>query len=162
MQRYLPYRTRQPKSKAHAVGSSLILLSLLLFTVPANAIGPYMVKNETVIDQGTSLEWQKNTSKTLYNWQKALAFCENLSIDSKNDWRLPNIRELKSLVDYNRYYPAIDSEIPCESSIYWSATSVASNTQTSAWSLFFGNGDDIWKRKIMNLNVRCVRTRLPQ
>lgn len=162
MQIIMPYSARQLRNKAHALGSSLVLLSFIFFSLPAHAIGPYTSKSKTVIDQGTGLEWQKKTSNTPVNWQNALAYCENLSLDYQNDWRLPNIRELKSLVDYSRYYPAIDPEIPCKSSTYWSATSVASDTQTSAWSVFFGNGDDIWKIKSMSLNVRCVRAGLPQ
>jgi hypothetical protein len=162
MQINMLYRARQQRDKAHALCSTLVLLSFILFSLPAHAIGPYTSKSKTVIDQGTALEWQKNTSNTPVNWQNALAYCENLSLDSQNDWRLPNIRELKSLVDYNRYYPAIDPGIPCKSSTYWSATSVASDTQKTAWSVFFGNGDDIWKIKSMSFNVRCVRDGLPQ
>jgi hypothetical protein len=36
------------------------------------------------------------------NWQEALAWCENLSYANYNDWRLPNAKELQSIVDYTR------------------------------------------------------------
>jgi len=144
----------------HFIGI-LTFLSFVLFCSTADAVGPYTVNNNTVIDQGTSLEWQKTDSKMPDTWKNALSYCENLSLDSKNDWRLPNIRELKSLADYSRYYPAIDPTIPCQSSCYWSATSVANDSPKSAWSVFFGNGDDIWKDKTKSYHVRCVRSGLP-
>lgn len=153
-------RFRKHINKSKLLSSILILTSSIFLSLSAHAIGPYASRNDTVTDLGTGLQWQKNPSLKPHNWQNGLAYCENLSLDSHSDWRLPNIRELKSLVDYSRYYPAIAADIPCQSSIYWSATSVASDTQTSAWSVFFGNGDDIWKVKSMSFNVRCVRAGL--
>jgi len=114
--------------------------------------------NKTVLESDTGLEWQQNDKDQLHTWESALAYCETLSLDAKDDWRLPNIRELKSLVDYDRYYPAIDPAIPCRSSIYWSSTTVVSDTQPGAWATFFGNGDDIWKAKADSHHVRCVRS----
>jgi len=149
-----------PKQEVQRSLGILIFLFFVPFCSLVHAIGPYTATSKTVIDQGTSLEWQKNDNSMQDTWQKALSYCENLSLDSKNDWRLPNIRELKSLVDYSRYYPAIDPSIPCQSSIYWSATSVANGSPTNAWSVFFGNGDDIWKDKMKSYHVRCVRSGL--
>ncbi|MBU0946418.1 MAG: DUF1566 domain-containing protein [Proteobacteria bacterium] len=146
------------RGRRHTIGTTMLLLLFALPNPPAHAIGPYVSGDKTVIDQGTGLEWQKNDSGTMHTWQNALGYCEDLSLDSKTDWRLPNIRELKSLVDYSRYYPAIDPSISCQSSNYWSATTVANNTHTSAWIVFFGNGDDVWKLTTGNSYVRCVRT----
>lgn len=136
----------------------LLLLSIFLFSLPAVAIGPYTAANGTVSDKGTGLEWQNNEPGSIHTWQEALAYCENLSLNDKTDWRMPNIRELKSLLDYKRYYPAVDPIILSHSSSYWSATTVANDAQPSAWVIFFGNGDDIWKVKTASNHVRCVRT----
>jgi hypothetical protein len=45
------------------------------------------------------------------------------------DWRLPNIKELMSLVDYGQFNPAVDPSVPgaTQSDIYWSATSRVGN-----------------------------------
>ena len=137
--------------------TAVILLSPIFCSV-SHAIGPYQNGGKTVTDIGTGLEWQKSDKGTPHTWQSALSYCEQLSLNGKNDWRVPNIRELKSLVDYNRYYPAVDPAISCQSSIYWSATTVANDSHLKAWTIFFGNGDDIWKAKTERHRVRCVRS----
>lgn len=59
-------------------------------------------KDGTVEDKGTGLIWQKNDSEKRLNWEQALGYCENLSLGGRNDWRLPNAKELQSIVDYSR------------------------------------------------------------
>ncbi|MEK6201632.1 MAG: DUF1566 domain-containing protein [Desulfobulbaceae bacterium] len=138
--------------------SAIFLFLLSAFSCPpVHALGPYTVGSHTVVDQKTGLEWQKNDDARPRNWQDALAYCEKLSLDSKSDWRLPNIRELKSIVDDGRYYPAIDPAFSCQPSSYWSATTVTDDPGTSAWHVHFGNGDDIWDLKAKTHHVRCVR-----
>ncbi|AGF76658.1 Protein of unknown function (DUF1566) [Desulfocapsa sulfexigens DSM 10523] len=148
----------QKRSARIIMGSTLLLSVFVLFGSLAHTIGPYTARINTVIDQGTGLEWQKNSTGIPHTWQNALLYCEDLSLDSKTDWRVPNIRELKSLADYSRYYPAIDPVIPSESSVYWSATTAVTRSPTSAWTVFFGNGDDIWADKSKTHYVRCVRS----
>lgn len=61
----------------------------------------YVVNNGTVTDAYTGLIWEQNSSEKALTWEEALAYCENLSLAGNTDWRLPNINELNSLVDYN-------------------------------------------------------------
>ncbi|MEI6290842.1 MAG: DUF1566 domain-containing protein [Chloroflexota bacterium] len=58
--------------------------------------------SNTIIDNATGLTWMKSDSQYGMNWQDALAYCENYSASGANDWRLPNIKELQSIVDYSR------------------------------------------------------------
>ena len=58
------------------------------------------------------------------------------------DWRLPNLRELLSLIDYNAANPAFPSGTPflnVQSNRYWSSTTVANNTP-NAWDIDFSIG----------------------
>jgi hypothetical protein len=66
----------------------------------------------TVTDNCTGLMWQKessdvnddgniDTSDSL-NWCDALAHCAHLTFAGHDDWRLPNVRELQSIVDYGK------------------------------------------------------------
>ena len=52
--------------------------------------------------------WQKGTSEYMTGWETELEYCANLQLAGYSDWRLPNIRELETLVDDTRYNPTID------------------------------------------------------
>lgn len=56
----------------------------------------------TVLDRATGLLWQQQDSGTKVDWKGALACAAGLSLAGKKDWRLPNAKELQSLVDYSR------------------------------------------------------------
>jgi hypothetical protein len=61
-----------------------------------------------VTDQATGLMWQKGDSGTTMTWENALEYCENLENAGYDDWRLPNAKELQSIVDYARAPDAAD------------------------------------------------------
>jgi hypothetical protein len=109
----------------------------------------------TVTDHCTDLMWQKDTADTNGDGQvpddksdallccDALNYCENLSFAGHDDWRLPNVRELQSIVDYSSHDPAIAPVFKAVSSFYWSATSnVAASAfgPTFEWDVYFGDG----------------------
>jgi len=58
--------------------------------------------DDTITDQATGLTWMKNDTATSIGWADALAYCETLSLGGADDWRLPNIKELHSIVDYSQ------------------------------------------------------------
>lgn len=58
--------------------------------------------NGTITDNATGLMWQQADDGTMRNWENALSYCENLSLGGHTDWRLPNAKELHSILDYNR------------------------------------------------------------
>jgi hypothetical protein len=62
----------------------------------------------TVMDMSTGLMWQQAWGPEMTR-QDARTYCENLSLANYTDWRLPNINELISIIDYNRFGPAIDT-----------------------------------------------------
>lgn len=59
-------------------------------------------KDGTITDKATCLTWMKADSGKKMNWQQALEFAENLEFAGYSDWRLPNAKELHSIVDYYR------------------------------------------------------------
>ena len=59
----------------------------------------------TVTDSATGLMWAQNDSSTGLNWKEALAWVQTKNAEDYlgyNDWRLPNAKELQSIVDYTR------------------------------------------------------------
>jgi len=56
----------------------------------------------TVTDEATGLTWMKADSGKGMNWPTALEYAENLELAGYDDWRLPNAKELQSIVDYTR------------------------------------------------------------
>lgn len=56
----------------------------------------------TITDTATGLMWQTADSDKGMNWQDALTYSNNLTLGGHDDWRLPNAKELQSIVDYSR------------------------------------------------------------
>ena len=56
----------------------------------------------TITDSATGLMWQQSDNGTTYDWQNALSYAENITLAGHSDWRLPNAKELQSIVDYTR------------------------------------------------------------
>ena len=136
------------------------VMGLLLLVGNGLAIGPYTDNgDQTVTDQGTGLMWENgnNVTTPMREWANALAYCENLTLGGYTDWRLPNILELGSIVDYNKKNPAIDPVFSAASDYYWSSTSNASEPYR-ALSVDFRYGNIfLWLNKNMDAYVRCVR-----
>ncbi|WP_237157015.1 DUF1566 domain-containing protein [Photobacterium rosenbergii] len=65
----------------------------------------------TVTDKSTNLMWAKSDSGKRMNWVEALEFANNSTLAGYSDWRLPNAKELQSLVDYEKKdLPAINTK----------------------------------------------------
>jgi murein DD-endopeptidase MepM/ murein hydrolase activator NlpD len=94
----------------------------------------------TITDMTTGLMWQQTESKAM-TWERALAYCESLDLGGYRDWRLPNIRELLSLVDDSRRGPTISAiYFPgCRPSVYWSSTTQVGHPRF-AWYVDFRDG----------------------
>lgn len=56
----------------------------------------------TITDRATGLMWMKTDSGKGMNWRSALQYAENLNYAGYSDWRLPNAKELHSILDYSR------------------------------------------------------------
>ncbi len=111
----------------------------------------------TVTDTCTGLTWQQETAPGEYTWAEALQYCEDLDLGEQTDWRLPNIRELHSIVDYGRYDSAIDPVFGVQPTSWcWSSTSSVYEPN-HAWVVYFGAGTTIYFTKTIHDHVRAVR-----
>jgi len=131
------------------------LIALIALASLANA--DFTRSGSIVTDSVTELQWQDDVTPST-TWQAAITYCENLTLDSYDDWRLPNLNELKSLVDRTTYDPAIQSAFQnVVSSGYWSSTAHADGIPY-VWGVDFNDGSDYWDIYELNSHyVRCVR-----
>ncbi|MBT4815363.1 MAG: DUF1566 domain-containing protein [Lentisphaerae bacterium] len=111
----------------------------------------------TTTDRRTGLVWQQ-TGKSGSTWEDALDYAENLTLADRDDWRLPNIKELFSLVDVSQSRPAFDADklAGTLTSAYWSSTSEANRT-SRAWTVEMRYGLVEYADKTGMAAVRAVR-----
>ena len=110
----------------------------------------------TITDQETGLMWQQETMEEM-NWNKAILACSELSLAGHKDWRLPKIKELQSIVDFERINPACDPVFNAQSGYYWSS-STYQGTPTGAWNVGFLSGYTYATSKTNGYYVRAVRS----
>lgn len=121
-------------------------------------------RNGTAKDNLTGLTWLLDAGHFgPLAWEDALAVCKALADGQgglkdgsrPGDWRLPNLFELRSLIDYSQYSPALPSKHPFQNvrtSLYWSSTTVASAPNLARF-VFVGIGPSVWDHKSVMLNV---------
>ena len=149
--------------------ASLISLFCLIAT-PALAVTYSDNGDGTVTDPTTGLTWMRcsmgqtwtgstctGTDNT-YTWDQANALTGTVSFAGNSDWRLPNVRELQTIVDRSRMYTAIDIVAFPNTPwwYFWSASAVA-NYSTFAWLVHFGYSQTSNDYKVSGMKVRLVR-----
>jgi hypothetical protein len=135
---------------------NIILIGLI---VPNILWADRFTKNgEIVYDSKTELYWQSQPSSKKFDWSGAIEHCSNLTYGGKSDWRLPNLYELKSLVDYKKYNPAIATTLIDIKTYdwYWSSSKDVSDS-ASSWLVNFKNGGGNWYNKSDKNYALCVR-----
>jgi len=114
---------------------------------------------ELVIDKNTGLMWQDNIdSKTIRkNRKDAKQYCRSLVFAGYDDWYLPRIKELKSIVDEKRFDPAIKVGFKnVVSDHYWSSSPNLSDIM-NVLNIDFKSGKTYNNTRIGKCYVRCVR-----
>lgn len=124
--------------------------------------------NGTVTDSVTNLLWQKCSAgqgTTLgncstgnvssYTWPNAITYCEGLTLGGRSDWRLPNINELRSIVDYGKSTNYSTSFPNTQSNDYWSSSTYTRST-SNAWGVSFSFRSVNFGSKTNGYYVRCV------
>jgi len=129
--------------------------------------------NGTVTHTRTGLMWKQCSeglsgascaigTATVHTWQAALQLAETLNVGGGfatfTDWRVPNQKELKSIVERQCDTPSINATIfPATlNNWYWSASPSAGGAANARFVSFF-NGYDGVNGKTSNLSVRLVR-----
>ena len=115
------------------------------------------VKEEVAFDYENNLAWQLNTVSTT-SWAKALAYCENSSYSGFSDWRLPNVHELASLVNHNKFNLATDLPLSLGSKAAWTSTTVYRDFLYQVFAVYFKDGAiDRFDKEDDRASIVCVR-----
>ncbi|MEK8019141.1 MAG: DUF1566 domain-containing protein [Candidatus Parabeggiatoa sp.] len=119
--------------------------------------------DSTVTDNATGLMWMQDDSGYAMNWEDALKYAQDSTHAGYDDWRLPNAKEIQSIVKYDGSFPAIDSSVfnlsvltnvkgQTDYPFYWTSTSNpvqgaegdenVDGGKIYAWLLAFGYNTD--------------------
>ena len=120
----------------------------------------------TVKDKLTGLMWAKDANMTgAMTWAAAIEYANNLTLGVScggeyTDWRLPNVKELQSLIDFGNSDPALPTGHPftnVQYSYYWSSTTDAYYT-INAWYVYMDYGNVSYTNKTSRNYVWPVRS----
>ncbi|MBP1840120.1 DUF1566 domain-containing protein [Formosa algae] len=131
----------------------------------------------TISDYATGLMWQKADDGVARDWETAINYSEDLELANHTDWRLPNAKELQSIVDYSRSpqttnSPAINpifstTEIkdPNGNSgqypFFWTSTTHLDGVNPSSGAVYiaFGEGQGKMRNQLMDVHgAGCQRS----
>ena len=138
----------------------------------------FSLSDNTTIDNTTNLEWQRCRLGTTwdgsangcsddgisdndaYTWEQALEAAASNELNGDEDWRLPNIKELASIVEEACYEPAINHELfpDTPASEFWSSSPYADYSHDARY-IGFKDGYDSNANRNSSLYVRLVRSR---
>ncbi len=112
----------------------------------------------TISHESTLLMWQKEDDYVVKTWEEALTYCETSQLGTHIDWKLPNIFELSTIIDFNFSGRSAINEtyFPNTKTKYWSSTTYHYD-MNDAWYVNFYNVDQLFETKNSLMLVRCVR-----
>jgi len=124
----------------------------------------HVVNADTVQDTATGLSWERRISFSMGTVDAATDHCASLTLAGHDDWRLPSIQELVSVVDEHRAAPAVDpSEFPDDPALLkawlWSsADRMLTIDDSSGRATSFADGTVYAQsRRASGTGSRCVR-----
>jgi hypothetical protein len=160
-------------------------------TLRAGAALSYVDNGDgTITDLNTGLMWEKKSNdgglhsqfnryrwsgdgsqETIWDWLDDINAEDGTGFAGYADWRIPNLRELQTIIHYEQSLPAVDpvfdtdcaggcTVTTCSCTIsqsHWSSTSALPSASTNAWKVDFGHADVFWSSKPNEFYVRAVR-----
>lgn len=126
-----------------------------VYSDSTNQSGRFYAANGIVYDKATQIQWQQNPSPYNMTYANAVSYCANQTTGGHSDWRLPNLDDLNSIVDYNQWAPRFDPQWFPNASDFrsvWSSSFVAGLGSGYQWVPF-------WARVTSSsYYVYCVRS----
>jgi hypothetical protein len=116
-----------------------------------------VIEADTAKDSVTGLTWQRGW-QTAAPWLEAIATCEKLTLAGADDWRLPTIKELLSIVEDRAISPSTDVGAFPGNPAEWMWTNTPGLTPPNyAWTVSFTDGFSTPAAVTQLYIFRCVR-----
>lgn len=115
---------------------------------------------DIIKDPKKGLMWEDtiHAGEIKVNFKEAMQYCKDLRLGKFDDWRVPTLFELLSIIDFKRYKPAIKKPFKYveDTGSYWTTTLYVGD-KNERWVVSFkdgttGDADESYERY-----VRCVR-----
>lgn len=112
---------------------------------------------DIVVDKVTQLAWQKVASTNTVSFAQAEAYCSQLTLAGRTDWRVPSRLELVSIIDFaqSRSGNIDNGAFPADLAVFWACTAGPASPLV-AWTVDFGQAIVITQDKLTQSRVRCV------
>lgn len=146
--------------------------------VKDNSTGLIWTRCSLLEDDKPAFDFNCKGNRKKYSWSEAVSVCQNLNYEGESNWRLPNVKEMQSIVFYHHYstgysnisqiteeaFPNVVNTIDFDNRYtnpihYWTST-VHKNDNRFAWFVDFYNGNTSfsWRTTIYEKKafVRCV------
>ena len=129
----------------------------LILALPVAAADRFalLTSEDAVKDAQTGLVWQRDGTRKAVNFEDALNDCQQLTLGGRDNWRLPGVKELISLVDEAHYKPSAFPIFKTSANLYWSST-VNPKRPGLNWTVNFSDGHVHAFREALDFSVRCV------
>jgi len=139
-----------------------------IFTTPN--IRFTIFENGTVYDKKSNLVWQRcslgqtwlnancNGDASTHSWEGAFDIALSNNFNNQSNWRLPNIKELHSIVEYACYLPSVNAVVfPNTPNAIYLTSSHNTYNDRYAWGVNFTFGNDEVVRRYNSGSIRLVR-----
>ena len=115
----------------------------------------FKVENGTILDTKTRLMWMQNPLDRVFTFDEAINITHEFA--DFNDWRLPTIEELSSIINYQTNPAYFEEFIPYRNdSLFWSSSPYVGSTGY-AWCVSFNSGGVYNNDRSYAFPVRLVR-----
>ncbi len=117
-------------------------------------------QDDVAVDTWTGLQWQRKGEGSVTSWAAAKAFCGDLVLGGKSDWRLPSVRELHETADMRQAPPSFDTSVFVETAdLAYASGSDAFGVAGKFWGVYGGVPHASYVPQTnASLRVRCVRS----
>ena len=124
----------------------------------------YQAQPDVVHDTWTGLWWERTPLSLWRDYDTSKAYCDNLTLGGYSDWYFPSVKEMLTIVDEHKAWPALDTEAfpggeDVVSGWTWSSTLLPATDSPTPWAFATRFGDGFTWHELLpgGWLTRCAR-----